>query len=296
MRGIPLTKVGAAALILTLSAQAARATTPIIQDVGHLGGGETSSSAINDAGYVTGDSTLSGGARHAYRYTSGGTMEDLGILAGSDSSQGSAVNNSGVVVGTTRLGGSTREGFRYSGAGPMQGLGSLGGGGTSPATAINDSGVITGWSYNSSFRQRAFRYTGAGPMEDLGTLPGGDSSAISSAEGINDTGAMVGNASDASNVGKPVLWRADKSIVNLDAWLDGTDPALGARWSLAYAFSINSAGLVTGTGAYDADNNGSLESSRAYVLDASSLIPEPTAAAMLLPMLAMGSARLRRKR
>jgi hypothetical protein len=72
-------------------------------------------------------------------------------------------------------------------------------------------------------------------------------------------------------------------MIDLDAWLDATDPAEGARWTLTQPLDISDTGWVTGNGGYDADGDGPAQAvNRAFLLDASSLtsVPEPAALTM----------------
>ena len=70
-------------------------------------------------------------------------------------------------------------------------------------------------------------------------------------------------------------------MIDLDAWLDANNPAEGAKWSLESASDLNDIGLITGLGYYDDGPGGLSDGVRAYVLDASSLVPEPSAVALL---------------
>ena len=248
--------------------------------------------AINDAGQVAGYGEPAGGSNyHAFRYTgtpgSGGVMVDLGTLGGNES-RGWGINNAGQVTGwSQRTDGLTRA-FLYTGTpgsgGAMFDLGTLGGL-ESTGLAINNAGQVTGHADTTlGFpNPHAFRYTPGpgGGMVDLGS--GGGSS-------INDAGFVVG--SDGTF---PTLWQIDaaNTAVNLDEWLDATNPTQGAYWSLrdGGASDISNNGLVTGWGFYYPANQ-----YRAYLLDASSLVvPEPATLALLalgLPLLVCRNSRL----
>lgn len=67
-----------------------------MQDLGTLGGTQSTGTSINNAGQVTGYSTTATGATHAFFY-SNGTMTDLGSL-GFDSF-GEGINSEGEVTG-----------------------------------------------------------------------------------------------------------------------------------------------------------------------------------------------------
>jgi formylglycine-generating enzyme required for sulfatase activity len=63
-------------------------------------------------------------------------------------------------------------------------------------------------------------------------------------------------------------------MINLDTWLDATDPTEGAKWTLYYASRVSDNGLITGYGLYDDGVGGMSDGTRAFILDASTLIPE----------------------
>jgi hypothetical protein len=124
-------------------------------------------------------------------------------------------------------------------------------------------------------------------MQDLGTLPGGTASrglAIDSFGDVAGYSTTLGaTASHATlYVGTP---GAGGRMIDLDAWLDATDPAAGALWRLDFANGISDAGLIVGQGAY---NDGTGIATAAFLLDASSLVPEPGCALLaMLPVLSV---------
>jgi hypothetical protein len=67
-------------------------------------------------------------------------------------------------------------------------------------------------------------------------------------------------------------------MIDLDAWLDANDPVEGAKWTLTAARGITDTGLITGYGDY---NDGVTSATRAFVLDASALVPEPGSLSLL---------------
>ena len=85
-----------------------------MQDIGTLGGTYAGVMAINEKGQVVGNSTTSGGASHAFLYSSGTTI-DLGLGVGNWGSYGLGINNQGDVVGTTLInnGGIQHSAFIY---------------------------------------------------------------------------------------------------------------------------------------------------------------------------------------
>jgi probable HAF family extracellular repeat protein len=117
-----------------VAAPAAAATTYTITDLGSLGLGETTGSAINATGQVTGYSYLTtlvptpscppvyGNTKktcvehpwHAFFYSSG-QMTDLGTVGGGDFSAGSAINRSGWVAGGSSTNKGGNDAFLWNG-------------------------------------------------------------------------------------------------------------------------------------------------------------------------------------
>ena len=260
--------------------------------LGTLGsGGKSAGNGINASGQVAGGATTAGGASHAFLYTgipgSGGAMADLGTLGGS-SSGGTAINTSGQVTGSSDTAGGASHAFLYTGTpgsgGAMADLGTLPGWTNSIGTAINDSGQVAGWIHNSdSVNAHAFLYTGTpgsgGSMADLSTLGGSGSIG----EAINAFGQVAGYSYTTGNLtthaflytGTPGI---DGHMIDLNSWLDTHNPIDGAKWTLREASGLNDTGLITGTGVY---HDGLGDSYRAFVLDASALVPEPAGLALL---------------
>jgi MYXO-CTERM domain-containing protein len=115
-------------------------------------------------------------------------------------------------------------------------------------------------------------------MRELVSLGGADSIA----QDINDGGFVVGRADLAQGAGfRAALWRPDRAVVNLDAWLDAADPQLGAHWLLSHAHGISDNGWITGIGIYNDGPGGLQDGDLTYLLDASALVPEPGGAAIL---------------
>jgi probable HAF family extracellular repeat protein len=257
-------------------------------------------------GQVTGISPITGNtASHAFLYTgtpgSGGVMHDLGTLGGTKSN-GVGVNDAGQVVGSSQITGDTAShAFRYDGtpgsSGLMRDLGALGGT-SSSARAINNAGQVAGDSQltgNQNFH--AFRYDGTpgsgGVMHDLGTLGG----AYSYGNALNGAGQVAGSSRLAGDTASHAFLYtgtpgAGGQMLDLDAWLDANNAAEGAKWELNEALGISNTGWITGRGAYDPDGPGGIAlATRAYLLDASSLlvVPEPSSLTLLtlaaLPLL-----------
>jgi probable HAF family extracellular repeat protein len=220
----------------------------VMYDVTALPRGTVTAEGINDSGEITGIFATSSGEEHAYIY-SNGNVTDLGALTGGRNSYGLAINNNGQVTGWSDAAAGGPYGFLYSN-GTMVNIGTLSTGGTADAlpTDINNNGQVVGNSEvaNTGY-EHAFLYTG-GAMVDLGALPG---QSFSSAQGINESGQVVGWSSPGGGILYAFLYSAEKM----------TD--IGGPGS--FATSINDNGQVAGYfsvggGAMDAFlySNGSL--------------------------------------
>jgi probable HAF family extracellular repeat protein len=163
-----------------------------IVDLGTLGG-NSSASAINEAGQVTGTSwTRDPDTLHAFLY-SRGRMIDLDGRPGKNS-YGESINAKGQVVGQFYNRNDQPVAFVYAGRG-MRDIGTLGGY-ASLGWDINDAGVIVGESVIKDPDAAPFEpyhpfmyYRGV--MRDLGVLQGGGHTA-SAAQKINNAGQMAG--------------------------------------------------------------------------------------------------------
>jgi probable HAF family extracellular repeat protein len=163
-----------------------------LQDLGTFTGGTSASSVasgINDAGQIAGHSETSFGRWHAFRYTPGSGLLDLGTYL-YDNSFASAINATGQVVG--RVSSPTGEhAFRYTEGVGIQDVHALGT--TSGAVGLNDHGDVVGYFYSSSQPVRAFLYTDADGMVDLNTrIDPASGWVLNAAYGINAAGEIVG--------------------------------------------------------------------------------------------------------
>lgn len=195
------------------TAASAATTTYTITDLGTLGYISSSGGGLNAAGQVSGVSALTEtlpandcpphyGVRkpcvvhpeHAFLY-SGGVMTDLGTLGGTNSTA-NALNASGTVAGSADLASGASHAITESG-GVMSDLGTLDGpSATSNALAINSIGQIAGWSTAPDGTGDVAFADLHGTMTDLGTIDGGSDSV---ANGINNTGVVIGNSDTASS-------------------------------------------------------------------------------------------------
>lgn len=159
--------------------------------------GETG--AINDAGQVAGTATV-GDGEHPFLY-SAGVFRDLGTLGGKWC-EVNAISNKGCVVGSMETGVNHQRGAyasRDGGLEPLPGLPVPPKGSGHPdfpqnvAASINDLGQIVGTSTPVIGRPRAVLWE-AGQVLDLNsTIPATGVWELSSADGINEAGQIVGS-------------------------------------------------------------------------------------------------------
>ncbi|WP_212760999.1 PKD domain-containing protein [Telluria aromaticivorans] len=165
-----------------------------VQDIGTLGGAETLAVDLNEAGQVTGGSILARGSEHAFVWTAGGGMRDIGVLPESSNARAAAINRHGVVTGTSEaVPDFPPRAFRWSAAGGMENLGALapGSGSFSSGTALNDAGLITGSSTTADLNGHAFAWTRAGGLLDIDTLAGLDSIGVAVGAGGHVAGNVI---------------------------------------------------------------------------------------------------------
>jgi probable HAF family extracellular repeat protein len=190
-----------------------------------LGGTNSAGNSINDQSWAAGYSRLTGDqVRHATLWRNGSTAEDLGTLAGPNSSLNSNVtwnvkNTEGIIVGISQTTTPEPNGEHWSSAafyggafgfinlgfvwegGQMRGLPTFPGGNNGFATGANNLGQVVGWAENGvhdptcccfqvlQFRPAVWELGSADQIHDLPLIPGDTSGA---ATAINDNGQIVG--------------------------------------------------------------------------------------------------------
>jgi probable HAF family extracellular repeat protein len=195
-----------------------------MRDLGTLGGSTSVAQAINDHGRVVGTSTTASGETHAFSWA-GGQMRDLGLASAND------LNDRGQITGGAQFG-DTFHAYRLQGGHLVD----LDGADVpySEGVAINEAGQVAG---NSAPAPAEFNHAflwSQGRRVDLGTL-GGE---FSAASGINDHGAVVGQASTTGGPLRGFVWRHG-AMTDLGAL--ATDGENGSR-----ANDINNHGWIVG--------------------------------------------------
>lgn len=195
--------------------------------------------AINDAGQIVGQNSVSGGY-HATLFDNTGNRNniDLGTLPGDGPLSGDgkysaawSINNSGQIVGWADSSEMRATLFDNTGQGQNINLGTLGGN-ESFAYSLNDYMQIVGYAENLAGHTLAtlFDPTGNGNNISLGSLPGYTDS---KAHSINNNGQIVGWSYNYSG---------DRAII-FDPSGGGNNIDLG----VGKAYSINNSGQIVGS-------------------------------------------------
>lgn len=188
-------------------------------------GSEVEPLALNVRGEVVGRFLASDGERHAFRWTAGGGLVDLG--APGEASVAHAIDAAGVIVGQ-------RDGqaFVRDVNGAVSELGFLCDGGspatcgrTSEALFVNDAGVVLGHAEAPSGGTVAFRWTRAGGMVALETLGGDGARAVALAQ----SGHAVGESTTDWGATHAVLWTASGERVALGSFAAASSSPVGVN-------------------------------------------------------------------
>lgn len=214
-------------------------------------GADTWAFDVNNSREVVGFSRLTGSAdnRRAFRYTTTGGIENLGLLPpGGIESYAYAINDSGQITGDSWVDGSTRHAYRYEN-GSMTDFGPTDY--RAFAYGINESGTIVGrYNTTSGAALQAFVNDGT-TRTNLHSVVGG-SFANSVAYDINSDGQIVGTAYAGS--------LTDGAGIILDGQAFRYTPStntvinLGLGGANSVAYGINDLGQVVGTAADGSGN------------------------------------------
>lgn len=214
-----------------------------IQDLGTLPGGTQSwADAINASAQVVGSSNSATTSPNAFLWSKDRGMQNLGVLPKGYYSEAFGINNLGQVVGMSNTIAGNWHAFSWSKSAGIKDLGTLDSGKSTSATAnaVNDSGQVVGTSSCGSSCVHAVLWSSSG-MRDLGILP--DSSA-SGANSINNKGQVVGES------GHAFIWTQTEGMQDLNSLIDAT-----SGWTLLFAYAINDAGQITGSGLINGESH-----------------------------------------
>lgn len=209
-------------------AHAVRWSNGSLLDLGTLGGPHSAAMAINDNGWIVGESLPATGVNTRGFLWKSGTMTALPTLGGARS-HAKDINNVGVVVGIAWTATQPRAvRWTLNAAGAVVQTTNLGvlAGSASAAYAVNDSGVIVGTS-----NDRATRWTPAAgsavTLVDLNTLIAPDSDwQLISANSIDATGRIVGAGKHLGRARAFLLAARSPADFNADGVVDGSDLGL----------------------------------------------------------------------
>jgi probable HAF family extracellular repeat protein len=218
-----------------------------MQDLGTLGGPDSSADFVNERGQIAGESYTNATINPTTEqptldpfFWENGKMMDIGTLGGTFGHP-NWMNNRGQVVGYSNLAGDqAKHAFLWGKKEGLKDLGTLEGYSVSAyANWINDAGEIVGES-KSPTASRAFLWKN-GAMTDLGTVAGDTCSA---AKSINSQGQIVGfGSADCYNEDHGFLWENGGPIIDLNTLV-----LPGSEVTLINAIFINDRGEIAGWG------------------------------------------------
>ena len=224
-----------------------------MQDLGTLGGTDSTAFEINNRGQIAGWSFTNSTVNPVTGIPNldpflweNGKMLDLGTLGGTVALS-YALNNRGQVSGRSNMAGDlTCHPFLWDQNRGMQDLGTLGGD-SGFAASLNDAGEVVGEANlpgvsgcdDGSAPHHAFLWK-KGLMTDLGTA---DGDPCSFAVGINSKGQVVGSSTDCSNYVHASLWEDGGPMVDLNSLIPSNSGV-----QLTLALYINDRGEIAAHG------------------------------------------------
>lgn len=144
----------------------------VIQDLGTLGGSNSSAVDINASGQVIGWSQIAGdAATHSFLWSSGAGMQDLNTTIDPSITSVVEINDAGQIIGTYVASNGQSHAFLYTPGSGLRDLGTLGGA-TSAPTGLNGNGQVVGVSLTSGGASHAFLWTPTDGMEDITAVTG----------------------------------------------------------------------------------------------------------------------------
>ena len=183
-----------------------------MKDLGPPGSYQASAAAINNSGQIVGSYYFTSGAEGAFFY-SGGKMTQLPVPAGASAVGAFAINDNGEIAGALYFSSGAPAHAASHRNGVWTDLGAITGAASNLAKGITIAGQVVGTAYFAPTQYEppkpgkhvAFIYSNGG-LVDLNTLiPSGTGFTITDAVGINDSGQIVCNATNAGGNEHAVL-------------------------------------------------------------------------------------------
>jgi len=213
-----------------------------LTDLGTLGGQASRGEAINDQGWVVGESETAEGETRAFLWKPGEKMRSLGTLGGKVS-RAFAINNQGVVVGESTTREQTTQAFLWTEKDGMKPLSSGDGIHYSAAYAINERGQVVGTQENQEGIHAVVWQDGQTKI--IHRLPG---SGFIQPLDVNDRGDVTGQietGTDEDQISHAFYFRRALDAQNL------ADFRLISPQSGSSAVSINTSGEAVGSIMFD---------------------------------------------
>lgn len=169
-----------------------------LRDLGTLGGASSMAAAINGSGEVVGAADTTSGYQHAFLWTAGGGIQDLGVLPGGLESIAFGINSSGQIAGASTELDENWHPFVWTPLGGLHDVGLPVGWARGEALAINEIGLTVGlattppgdpyWGLD-----HAMLWDSAGGIQDLNDLvPANSGWLLLRADAIDDNGEITG--------------------------------------------------------------------------------------------------------
>jgi probable HAF family extracellular repeat protein len=244
-----------ATVLILQCVSTARAQQYKVVDLGTLPGGTSSqATAINGRGEVVGVSSVPQGM-HAFLWSRGDGMQDLGTLPGGGTySYAAGINLGGNVAGTSDFAqpfmGNTHA-FVWNESSGMHDLGTLGCPNITGANGINAFSEVVGVSTiapcpgGGQYRAFiAFFATPSGTMQSLGTLPGGSFSIGLAINFFGDAVGYAGCSPCSYGAIHAFLWTKKDGMKDLGTFPGGTSSE--ARGINSFDFVVGGSNFQTG--------------------------------------------------
>jgi probable HAF family extracellular repeat protein len=234
-----------------------------VTDLGTLaGGGNSYGRGVSaDGSVVVGVSSDGNGLYQAFRWTAGGGMVGLGMLANFTlASYANAVSADGSAVTGYSLAQGGQQAFRWLAGSGIESLGQIAGSTYSVGLAVSNSGtVVTGFYYDGQFLPHAFAWTANTGIKDFAPTSG---NTAAKANTVSPDGKLIGgqNWVDAQSANSTaVLWDSAGKAYDLKAVLTtATQTLTGYSFINVTSITAGANGTYTlaGSGTYQGNAKG----------------------------------------